>query len=82
MMPNMAISNGARRHSLVNPSFLAAEAPFFRRALSVGVTFLRAKSVDPDTLPALASCRLAAGSQQLAIPFQPSFQYCLSPVIS
>ena len=47
-VPKGTTLNGAKRYTLVNPSFSAAAAPLFRRALSVGVTFLDATGVYPD----------------------------------
>ncbi len=39
-MPKRVAVNGAKRHTLVDPSFSAADIPLFCKALSVGLTFL------------------------------------------
>ena len=45
----------AKRYVLPNPPFLAADVRVFRRALSVGVTFLDATGVNPAVQEAITS---------------------------
>ena len=56
-MPERVALNGAKRYALMNPPFSAADAPLFRRALSVGVTFLDADAavVHPEVIQSVLS---------------------------
>jgi hypothetical protein len=57
--PEGVALNGAKRHDLVDPSFLAADNLLFCRALSLGVTFLNAAGAHPDVCYAICGSQFA-----------------------